>query len=446
MESTSGLKLDIKIVGAGISGLACAIALRRKGHDITVYERNPELYAYGAGIQLFPNATRVLREWELESELLKIVHQPEVMSIRRYDTGDILGEIALNPAASVEYGHPQWQIYWPDFQQVLVKAATAIGVVIHLGQPVSAVNQEHGTLDLGDGMIEHADIIISGDGIRSRLRSTIANAESQAFQDSVFRAIIPREVMMRDPVTAELMEGTNSMVWTGPGRAVLAYPVSAGSRYNTLLSYTRPSEAEVGRWNQPADAGEAREMLKDFCPTVRKLWSLVDDTAKWKLGDVPKLESYVSESGKFVLIGDAAHAIVPHAGQGAAMAVEDAAALGEFLDPATLTDRDQLRARMHAYSRFRQPRIENIRNMAYGNARFLMMADGAEQQQRDQMMSMMTSKWKAAVQETGLDAFKARVEANSESASINLPDGRMYAYGYDVIGEAKKAMQERMAA
>lgn len=316
MDKSTGLKLNIAVVGAGISGLSCAYSLRRKGHNVTVYERNPELYAYGAGIQLFPNATRVLHEWDLEAEFLKVVHQPEVMSIRRYDTDAILGEIALNPAASIEYGFPQWQIYWPDFQQTLAKAAAAIGVKIHLGVPVMSVDQEEGTIDLGNGKVEHADLIIAGDGIRSRLRSTISDKQSQAFKDTVFRAIISRETMMQDPDTAELMKGINSMVWTGPGIAVLAYPVSAGKRYNTLVSYTRPSGAEVGKWNQPADADEAREMLKDFCPLVKKLWSLVDNTARWTLGDVPELESYVSDSGKFVLVGDACHAIVPHAGQG----------------------------------------------------------------------------------------------------------------------------------
>lgn len=124
------------------------------------------------------------------------------------------------------------------------------------------------------------------------------------------------------------------------------------------------------------------------------------------------------------------------------MAVEDAAALGEFLDPATLTDRSQLKTRVHAYSQFRKPRIENIRRMAYGNAHFLQMEDGPEQQQRDAVMAAMTAKWKAAVQEHGLDAFQAKVAPNPEAKSINFPDGRMYVYGYDVFSEAKEAIAE----
>ena len=106
-------------------------------------------------------------------------------------------------------------------------------------------------------------------------------------------------------------------------------------------------------------------LLRDFCPVVKKVLSYVDSCAKWTMGDVPELESYVSTSGKFVLAGDAAHAITPHAGQGAATALEDAAALAELVSD--MTHVDELSARMRAYNHFRKPRIENTRRMAYDN-------------------------------------------------------------------------------
>ena len=342
MGSSGQLSLDIKVIGAGIAGLSCALALKLKGHSVTVYERNPELYEYGAGLQTSANATRILYHWGLQEDFRRIVNQPGVRSLRRYSNDEVLGEIPQNPMSEWEYGVPHWQIYRPDLQNILAKAALHAGVEIRFGHAVKSIEAKTGSMELDDGTVLNADLIVAADGIKSRARSAISPVQAQSYNESCYRAIVPKAKMLLDPQTAALMSGELSLAWAGPGAAVLGYAVAGGELYNTLVSVPRKTNVEIGKWNQTGDLNEVMAHLKHFSPLVRKIWSLVDSCAKWELGDVPKIESYVSSSGKFVLVGDAAHAIVPHAGQGAAMALEDAAALAEFLDPSTLRDRSLL--------------------------------------------------------------------------------------------------------
>ncbi|TKA75621.1 hypothetical protein B0A55_04892 [Friedmanniomyces simplex] len=438
MGSANDLSLDIKVIGAGIAGLACAFALSRKGHKVTVYERNSKLYEYGSGLQMSPNASRIIYQWGLQEHFLKVVNQPDVMTVRRYSDDKVIGEIPHNPMSEWEFGSPYWQIYRPDFQNILAKAALEEGVEIRFGHAVTSIDAERGTMSLDDGTQLEADLIIAADGIRSRARSAISPVQAESYNEACFRAVVPKARMLQDPETARLMAGDFSMVWVGPGAAVLGYALAGGELYNALLSIPRSSHTELGRWNQPGDLDEVRSHLKDFCTPVKKVWNLVDDCAKWELGDVPKLDSYVSQSGKFVLVGDAAHAIIPHAGQGGAMALEDAAVLAEFLDPKTLLDRNKMPVRMQAYHNFRQPRIESIRRTAYGDAKMFTLPNGLEQEQRDKLWAGMTAKWKAAYEQLGEAAFKRQVEADPHAADFRSPDDRAYLYGYDAAVEARE--------
>jgi len=444
MGSTDGssLPLDIKIIGAGVGGLACGLALARKGHRVTIFEANRQLSEYGAGLQLWPNATRIISAWGLKDEFLEVVNAPNVMTVRRYSDDGVIGEIPHNPMAEWEYGYPHWQIYRPDLQALLAKAAEEAGVRIQFETSVTTIDAGKGELTLNDGTTEMADLVIGADGIKSPSRSSISQVKARALQEYCFRAIIPKSKMDDDPETADLMKGQLSMCWVGPGVCMLCYTIAGGDLYNIVAAVPRPSDAPLAKWNEPGDPEEFRGLFRDFCPVVRKVLSYVHSCAKWTLGEVPELESYVSTSGKFVLVGDAAHAMTPHAGQGAAMALEDAAALAEFASGVGHVD--ELSARMQAYSDFRRPRIENIRRMASGNQKFLTMEDGPEQQQRDALWGAMTAKWKGELQTLGEEGVKAKAKptADPNAGDIRTPEGRAYMVGYDVVAEARVAMSQ----
>lgn len=421
--------------------------MARKGHNVTVYESNTELSELGAGIQLQPNATRILYRWGLQDEFRKLSNEPSVMKLMRYSDARVVGEIAHNPQQEWEYGFPHWQCYRPDLQMLLYDAAVAAGAKVQFSSRVVDADVDKGIIILGDGRREEADLVVVADGIQSRFRHLLpdnADAKAVTCNEFCFRAVISRELMESDPETARLMKGEDSMVWSGPGVVVLGYPVSGSEnrRYNTLISTPRPCDIPVGRWGEPGDIQEAQGLVKDFCPVVRKLWSLVaaDDCVKWTLGEVPKIESYVSTSGRSVLIGDAAHAIPPQAGQGGGMSLEDCAALGEFVFAATNVD--DLARKMKALQDFRQPRIEIIRALAHGNQSFMTLPDGPAQQQRDQLWGAMTAKWKAELAELGEEGIKAkprpRPVPGNAGDDMRSPESREDMFGYDVFAEATK--------
>jgi salicylate hydroxylase len=440
-KGEGSLKLDVKIIGGGIGGLACALALARNGHEVSVYESNMELSEFGAGIQIAPNATRIIYQWGLQNEFLKVVNQPEVMNVRRYSDDRVLGELPHNPISDWEYGFPHWQIYRPDFQELLYQAAVKAGVKVHFGKRISEVDVEKGQFKLQDGTVETADLIIGADGISSRTRSCLSPAEPRPFKEFCFRAVVPKEKMLQDEATAKLMAGHMSMIWCGQNIAVLGYPVAAGQLYNVVLAVPRPSDAPVGKWNEPGDINEGAGLLKDFCPSVRLVWSKVEECAKWTLADLPPIESYVSENGKLVLVGDAAHAIIPHLGQGGGQALEDSAALAEFTS--SMNSLDELPGRMQAYQAFRQMRMECIRGMASGNQRLLTMEDGPDQEKRDAGWAAVTKKWKKEFEEMGEEGIRniKRPVPNPNAVSMMSPEGREYLYAFDVAAEARKVVE-----
>ena len=281
-------QFDVKIIGGGIAGLAAGLAISRSGHKVTIFESNSCLSELGAGIQLQPNATRVLYNWNLQDAFLKVANEPRILQMRRYADDSVIGEIPHNPQQSWEYGFPHWQVYRPDLQNVLAEAAEKAGVVIQFRRKVVDVDVEEGRIKFEDGTEETADLVVAADGILSRCREMLpsnAGVKAVSCGEFCFRSVMPREKMDSDPETAKLMQGEDSVFWVGPGAVVLGYPVSGGEKYNTLISVPRPSDVPIGRWGEPCDVEEARALVSRFCPTVKKIWSYVEETVKWTLGE-----------------------------------------------------------------------------------------------------------------------------------------------------------------
>lgn len=135
-----------------------------------------------------------------------------------------------------------------------------------------------------------------------------AGIEPVPFKQYTYRAMVPRERMLSNPITAPLMTSRHSEAWVGPGQLVLAYPVASDTLYNVAVPVPRPSDAPLASWNEPGDVEAMRALFQGFAPVVTTLFSLVDSCAKWTIGDLPPLKTWVSESGRLVLVGDAAHA------------------------------------------------------------------------------------------------------------------------------------------
>jgi salicylate hydroxylase len=248
--------------------------------------------------------------------------------------------------------------------------------------------------------------------------------------------MIPIEAMMRDEETAKLMTSTDTQAWFGPGRFVVGYPISNNELFNLAMVAPRKDDTPVTSWNQPCDAAELRAHFSDFNPLVRKLTGLVGEFAKWTIAEIPELSTWSSRSGRTVLLGDAAHAMSPHAAQGGAMAMEDAAVLGEVLSQLeTLEDLPRL---ADMYERLRRPRVARVAAIAKANGRSWMLPDGTEQIERDSRFKSVTDDYQRGLREIGREKMMRRLKVPADmGARWPQPAVLMWLYGYD----ARKAVE-----
>lgn len=233
---------------------------------------------------------------------------------------------------------------------------------------------------------------MGADGIRSKIRDTAVVTDEVVSPvqstNCAYRTTVPAEEMLSDPVIAHLMHDINSNCWIGYRRHVMAYPIRNGEMYNIVMSH--PGSASVGVWNEPGNPEEMRNHYRNFDPVVRQLLTHVKQVLKWVLADMPMLPRWVSQSGKVVLIGDAAHAMLPYLAQGAAQAIEDGCTLAEDLDKCSSTsDIPQV---LKDFEKRRKRRAEIIQMGARKNAHIWHLPDGEEQEERDSLMNSRNGK------------------------------------------------------
>lgn len=374
---------NIIICGAGLGGLAAAIGLTQHGHKVTVLEGAAELNEVGAGIQIPPNSVKILDIYGIKEQIEAAVTKPSYINLRRYETGEVLNGTDLSKMNQL-YGYPYWLIHRADYQKILLDAAIKSGADVKFDHRIESVDPEATTVTLANGTVLHADLIIGADGIRSRVRDSAVVADEEvlpfASTNCAYRATVPRARMMEEPVLAKLMNEVNSNCWLGYRRHVMAYPIRNGEMYNIVMSH--PGQASVGKWNEPGKVEEMRNHYKNFEPTVRTLLTKVDNVLKWVLADLPILPRWTNKN--VVLIGDAAHAMLPYLAQGAAQAIEDGACICDELDKCKSTS--DIAAAMKNYETRRKRRVEIIQQGARANSHIWHMPDGDEQEERDAMM------------------------------------------------------------
>ncbi|GAA2014617.1 FAD-dependent monooxygenase [Nocardiopsis rhodophaea] len=386
--------LNIAVIGGGVGGLSAAIALRATGHRVHVYEQTTELRAIGAGFGVLPNAMHLLATVGLDDDVMRIGHSADD-SIVRDAAGNKLG-VENWPQKRSSLGRT-FAVHRGEFQQVLVSRLPS--EVVHLGKRAVAARQHDGyaAVDFADGSTIAADLVIGADGIRTVVQGALGlDVHATGEGIMAYRTLVPIEKLswaMRDPRLA---------IWFGEGRTFLCYLVSSGRTMNVVGYVPSDRDAEE-TWSAAGDLDELRAEFAGWEPRVQETIGAAESTFKWGVFDRPPLSRWSTES--ITLLGDAAHAMVPHLGQGANQAIEDAFALAAILEGA---DRESLPELLKVYEGVRIERTSRVQNVSREAGRLY----------RDFSNDDMTKK----------------AEAISDLISRN------HIAGYDAIAEAKRAV------
>ena len=315
------------MVGAGIAGLTSAIALARTGAKVRVFEQAPGIAEVGAGLQLGPNSTRILAALGMETTLRAVARAPDSVTLRDGLDGRRLARIRMGEVIERRFGAPYLHIHRADLIDVLAKAATTAGVEISVGMPVDAVDP--------DGVVGpcrwHSGPVRSG-GCRRRRALTHAARCSGRRGPGVFRLCAYRATIEG----AFDVEGTTN--WLAPGRHIVTYNLREGDAARTnIVAIAETDQAVEPGWSLIADKAELAEAFRRFVPDIRNLVLRCEDVRKWGLFRHPPLARWARD--RVVLIGDAAHPMLPFLAQGAGMAIEDGWVLASALTSgATLAD------------------------------------------------------------------------------------------------------------
>ena len=354
----------ILIAGAGIGGMTAALALAREGFDVRLFDQTEQLEEAGAGIQLSPNATRLLIGLGLASRLKAGVVEPAAIRLRSGPSGRELAVMPVDGGTpDGRYGSPYWVIHRADLHQVLTEAvAKAPNITLTLGAAVKDFSIDGAGVRVTvchrrtDENAHDGALLIGADGLWSRLRTLLTGGAAPRFAGrGAFRAVVPAAQVLprhREPIID---------VWLGPGGHVVHYPIRAGAAVNIVAVCSDRWQSAAWTTFAEREAVLARFPAAKWAPTLRDLLAVPERWHKWALYDRPPLASW--GRGPVTLLGDAAHPMLPFLAQGAAMAIEDAAVLaGELVR----SPQDRLAA-LRAYEAVRRPRTAGVQAAARRN-------------------------------------------------------------------------------
>ncbi|MDE2329530.1 MAG: FAD-dependent monooxygenase [Bradyrhizobium sp.] len=365
----------IVIAGAGIGGLTAALALAARGFRVVILEKTERLEEAGAGLQLSPNASRVLIDLGLQKRLATRAVTPEAVSIMSAQSGGEIIRLPLGEAASARAGAPYWVIHRADLQAALQgEVNDNPDIELRLGCQFedTAAHAKGLTVVQRRGMTRQQEVamaLIGADGIWSSVRQHLfPQVQPQfagliAWRGTVDATLLPREYTSR-----------RVQLWMGPNAHLVAYPISAARQINIVAvvpgNWSRPG------WSAPGDTGEIKNVFSSpqWPGPARLIVGAVDEWRKWALFTVPGGEW---SHGAIALLGDAAHAMLPFAAQGAGMAIEDAAVLAKCLGETQNEPAPSIALAMQRYARLRLPRVTQVQRTARQSGRIYHLTGSA---------------------------------------------------------------------
>ena len=353
-----GESVPFLIAGGGIGGLAAALALGRRGQPVHVLERAPEFGEIGAGLQVAPNASRVLDSLGVLESVTKDAFFPERLVVMDAVTGEEITAADTGSRFVERYGYPYFVTHRADLLQALLDAARAEpNVTLEPSKDVISVEPLSGAgarVTCADGSVYQAEALVGADGLRSVTRRVIVDEGEPACSGYVaYRGTIPMEDMR---ARAGLRELKDMVIWTGPELHLVQYPVRRGELCNQVAVFgSEAYRAGAETWGTP---DELEEKFAGTCPEVASGVAVMDRSRRWPLFDRLPIEDWTRDH--ITLLGDAAHPMLQYLAQGACQAIEDAVTLADSMHA---HGGDVGRA-FKAYHAERQPRTARVQTNA----------------------------------------------------------------------------------
>ncbi len=349
------MTLKVLIAGGGIAGLTAALACSKAGFDVQVFERAEVLSDIGAGIQIGPNATRVMNAIGVGDVLAKVSSVPEYQEMRLGQINQNIFRSRLGAHATGKYGTSYYLVHRADFINVLADAlAERAPAALTLGQSVTGYENtvEAVKLEFAEGTSATGDVLIGADGIHSTLRAEMFGPEKPRFTGNVvWRAMLPATDRLKRLLP-------NSMcIWVGPEKHCVTYWLRGGK----ILNFVGAVERDGWTKESWVEAGPRQDFAADFggwCKPVSAVVAAAEDCTRWALFDRDPMPEWTD--GKVALIGDACHPMLPFLAQGAAMGIEDAWVIVQSLRSAS----GDIPAALRRYKQLRHPRTSKVQAAA----------------------------------------------------------------------------------
>jgi salicylate hydroxylase len=374
--------ISIAIVGGGLGGLTAALSLLHAGFDVQVYERATVLREVGAGIQVSPNASRILHRLGLADELAKMGVRPLAWHQRRWQDGRTLLRTPLAGAIETAFGFPHYQTHRADLLNALLRAIPAERV--HPGHRLTSF-VDHGDrveAEFRNGVRATADVLVGADGIHSVVRDILFGPQEPHFTGcACYRGLVPADRLRH------LNLEVSAQVWMGPGKHFVHYFVQNRRLVNFVALIEQPIWTGES-WTDSGNVADVLALYDGWHDSVREIMSAVDETFIWAVFERVPLPRW--SVGRVTLLGDACHAMVPFLAQGAAQAIEDGATLAGCL---SASDGRDIPAALRRYEAIRLPRTSRVQAASMANKARFHLEDGPEQEERDRLMATGSTDW-----------------------------------------------------
>ncbi|RYP29683.1 hypothetical protein DL767_006635 [Monosporascus sp. MG133] len=358
-------RLRVVIIGAGIGGLTTAVYLRKQGHKVTLLEQSRFANELGAAIHLAPNSNGLLRRVGIYAE---VINANLMERITEYDANNSITREADLTEANKIWQHPWHLVHRVHLHEELKRHATSsegegVPAELKTSSRVVDIDPATATAVLESGERVQGDVVIGADGVHSVARAKVpgGNITAKPSGKSAFRFLVSREAALNDPVTAQFAQKNGQLIiWYGPDRRVIMYPCDRNRQLNFVCIHPR-EESDPGRiddWNTGGNKAKLLEVYRNFDPALLALLGMVEagSLKVWELLDMDVLPTWVKD--RLALLGDAAHPFLPHQGQGAGCAMEDAAALAVVLRRGTKPE--EVPERLGLYQDIRYERANRI--------------------------------------------------------------------------------------